>query len=204
VSSRQPPGLFLLFGVEMWERFSYYGMRAFLVLFLVSTAGGFGWSKQQAANLYGWYTGLVYLTPLFGGYLADRFLGTHRALIIGGIVIASGHFCLAVPAGQLLPRARAHHSRNGILQVQHLDHGGAALSAQRPAPRLRVYHLLHGDQQARRSAPSSAAIWPRASASAGTGASARLEWAWWQALLLPALQEALSARHRRRARGPGR
>ena len=82
----------------MWERFSYYGMRAFLVLFLVSTAGGFGWSKQEAANLYGWYTGLVYLTPLFGGYLADRFFGTHRALIIGGIVIAAGHFCLAVPS----------------------------------------------------------------------------------------------------------
>jgi len=93
---RQPPGLYLLFGVEMWERFSYYGMRAFLVLFLVSTAGGFGWSKQEAANLYGWYTGLVYLTPLFGGYLADRVLGTHRALIIGAIVIASGHFCLAL------------------------------------------------------------------------------------------------------------
>ena len=95
---KQPPGLFLLFGVEMWERFSYYGMRAFLVLFLVSTAGGFGWSKQEAANLYGWYTGLVYLTPLFGGYLADRFLGTHRALIIGSIVIAAGHFCLALPS----------------------------------------------------------------------------------------------------------
>jgi proton-dependent oligopeptide transporter, POT family len=93
---RQPPGLYLLFGVEMWERFSYYGMRAFLVLFLVSTAGGFGWSKQEAANLYGWYTGLVYLTPLFGGYLADRVLGTHRALIIGSVIIASGHFCLAV------------------------------------------------------------------------------------------------------------
>ncbi|HEX7597924.1 MAG TPA: peptide MFS transporter [Polyangia bacterium] len=95
-SSRQPPGLYLLFGVEMWERFSYYGMRAFLVLFLVSTAGGFGWSKQEATNLYGWYTGLVYLTPLIGGYLADRVLGTHRALIIGSVVIASGHFCLAI------------------------------------------------------------------------------------------------------------
>jgi POT family proton-dependent oligopeptide transporter len=95
---KQPPGLFLLFGVEMWERFSYYGMRAFLVLFLVSTAGGFGWSKQEASNLYGWYIGLVYLTPLLGGYLADRFLGTHRCIIIGSIVIASGHFCLAVPS----------------------------------------------------------------------------------------------------------
>jgi POT family proton-dependent oligopeptide transporter len=95
---RQPPGLYLLFGVEMWERFSYYGMRAFLVLFLVSASGGYGWTKEQASHLYGWYTGLVYLTPLIGGYLADRFLGTHRALVIGGSVIAAGHFCLAVPA----------------------------------------------------------------------------------------------------------
>lgn len=97
-AARQPPGLFLLFSVEMWERFSFYGMRAFLALFLISTAGGFGWSKEQASHLYAWYTGLVYLTPLLGGWLADRFLGTHRAIIVGGIVIASGHFCLAVPA----------------------------------------------------------------------------------------------------------
>jgi POT family proton-dependent oligopeptide transporter len=97
-TTRQPPGLFLLFGVEMWERFSFYGMRAFLTLFLISTAGGFGWSKEQASYLYGWYQGLVYLTPLLGGYLADRLIGTHRALIIGGIIIAAGHFCLAIPA----------------------------------------------------------------------------------------------------------
>jgi POT family proton-dependent oligopeptide transporter len=97
-SSKQPPGLFLLFGVEMWERFSFYGMRAFLTLFLISKAGGFGWSKEQASHLYGWYQGLVYLTPLLGGYLADRLIGTHRSIIIGAIIIASGHFCLAVPA----------------------------------------------------------------------------------------------------------
>ncbi len=96
--AKQPPGLFLLFSVEMWERFSFYGMRAFLTLFLISSAGGFGWSKEQASHLYGWYQGLVYLTPLLGGYLADRLIGTHRSIIIGGIIIASGHFCLAVPA----------------------------------------------------------------------------------------------------------
>jgi POT family proton-dependent oligopeptide transporter len=95
--TRQPRGLYLLFGVEMWERFSYYGMRAFLVLFLTSSDGGFGWSKEQASHLYGWYTGLVYLTPLLGGYLADRVLGTHKAIVIGSVVIATGHFCLAVP-----------------------------------------------------------------------------------------------------------
>jgi POT family proton-dependent oligopeptide transporter len=98
--ARQPPGLFLLFGVEMWERFSFYGMRAFLTLFLISNVGkgGFGWSKEDASHLYGWYQGLVYLTPLIGGWLADRVLGTHRSIIIGGIVIASGHFCLALPS----------------------------------------------------------------------------------------------------------
>jgi POT family proton-dependent oligopeptide transporter len=98
--ARQPPGLFLLFGVEMWERFSFYGMRAFLTLFLIGKVsnGGFGWSKEDASHLYGWYQGLVYLTPLIGGWLADRVLGTHRSIIIGGIVIASGHFCLALPS----------------------------------------------------------------------------------------------------------
>jgi POT family proton-dependent oligopeptide transporter len=96
-AEKQPRGLYLLFGVEMWERFSYYGMRAMLVLFLVSTTGEFGWTKQQAGVLYAWYTGLVYATGLFGGWIADRWLGTHRALICGSVLIASGHFCLAVP-----------------------------------------------------------------------------------------------------------
>jgi POT family proton-dependent oligopeptide transporter len=96
--ARHPPGLALLFVTEMWERFSYYGMRAILVLFLIaaSEAGGFGWSVQQASRLYGWYTGLVYLTPVIGGYLADWWLGTHRALVVGGGIIAAGHFCLAL------------------------------------------------------------------------------------------------------------
>ncbi len=97
MTERQPPGLALLFVTEMWERFSYYGMRALLVLFLITetSRGGFGWSAQAASQLYGWYTGLVYLTPILGGYLADRYLGTHRALVIGGSVIALGHFSLA-------------------------------------------------------------------------------------------------------------
>ncbi|MGN2391678.1 peptide MFS transporter [Pelomicrobium sp. G1] len=96
--ARHPPGLALLFVTEMWERFSYYGMRAILVLFLIAApeAGGFGWSVEQASRLYGWYTGLVYLTPVIGGYLADRWLGTHRALVAGGSIIAAGHFCLAL------------------------------------------------------------------------------------------------------------
>ena len=98
--SRQPDGLWVLFITEMWERFSYYGMRALLVLYLISaTSGdnpGFGWTESDAYKLYGWYTALVYLTPIFGGILADWFLGTHRSLVIGGWIIAAGHFCLAL------------------------------------------------------------------------------------------------------------
>jgi POT family proton-dependent oligopeptide transporter len=96
---KQPPGLFLLFGVEMWERFSFYGMKAMLVLFLTDVArGGFGWSKPAADRLYGLYGFCVYALPLGGGYLADRLIGTRRSMVIGGLIIAAGHFCLAVPS----------------------------------------------------------------------------------------------------------
>lgn len=91
-----PRGLGLLFVVEMWERFSYYGMRALLVLYLVNALN---WSDGDAARLYGAYTGLVYLTPLIGGYLADRLIGTRRSLVIGGVIIALGHFALAFGPG---------------------------------------------------------------------------------------------------------
>jgi len=89
-----PRGLGLLFMAEMWERFSYYGMRALLVLYLVNQLQ---WDKARAASLYGTYTMLVYLTPMIGGYLADRYIGTHRALLFGGLIIAAGHFVLAMP-----------------------------------------------------------------------------------------------------------
>ncbi|HET9595937.1 MAG TPA: peptide MFS transporter [Anaeromyxobacteraceae bacterium] len=89
-----PRGLGLLFVVEMWERFSYYGMRAILVPYLVQAAA---FRTADANNLYGTYTSLVYLTPLVGGYLADRVIGTRRSLVLGGGVIALGHFALALP-----------------------------------------------------------------------------------------------------------
>jgi proton-dependent oligopeptide transporter, POT family len=98
-----PKGLFLLFMTEMWERFSYYGMRALLVLYAVAATNaanpGLGWDSGQALTLYAWYTGLVYFTPLFGGWLADNFIGQRRAVIIGGIVMALGQFALASPLG---------------------------------------------------------------------------------------------------------
>ncbi len=95
-----PAGLFLLFLVEMWERFSYYGMRALLVLYLVTSATatnpGRGWSKEAASGLYGWYTGLAYLLPVLGGFIADKLIGTHRSMVVGSLIISLGHIALAV------------------------------------------------------------------------------------------------------------
>jgi POT family proton-dependent oligopeptide transporter len=87
-----PLGLYVLFGTEMWERFSYYGMRALLVLYLVDHHG---WQPEQSSGVYKWYTSLVYLTPLFGGFLADRFLGLRASIIAGGVLMAIGHFLMA-------------------------------------------------------------------------------------------------------------
>lgn len=87
-----PKGLFILFFTEMWERFSYYGMRALLVLYMVNY---FKWTQAEASTIYKWYTSLVYLTPLLGGYLADRYLGNKWAIVIGASLMAIGHFCMA-------------------------------------------------------------------------------------------------------------
>ena len=86
-----PKGLWVLFGTEMWERFNYYGMRAVLVLFMTKALL---FDKVFASNLYGSYTSLVYLTPLIGGYIADRYWGNQRSIIAGGIVMALGEFML--------------------------------------------------------------------------------------------------------------
>tara|TARA_B100001094_G_scaffold93172_1_gene89052 strand:- start:14068 stop:15618 length:1551 start_codon:yes stop_codon:yes gene_type:complete len=93
-----PSGLFVLFFTEMWERFSYYGMRAIFVLFLTSSImnEGWGWERDDALILYGWYTGLVYFTPLIGGVLADKFLGYRNAVVIGALVMALGHGSMAL------------------------------------------------------------------------------------------------------------
>ena len=93
-----PSGLYVLFFTEMWERFSYYGMRAILVLFLISsfTDGGWGWERGEALTLYGIYTGLVYITPIFGGLIADKVLGYRKAVIIGAFVMTLGHAAMAL------------------------------------------------------------------------------------------------------------
>ncbi len=97
-----PVGLYVLFFTEMWERFSYYGMRALLVLYLTSKTTdanpGVGWTQGEALALYGWYTALVYIMSIPGGILADKLLGQKKSVILGAILLVIGHSVLAVEA----------------------------------------------------------------------------------------------------------
>ncbi|MEM9991004.1 MAG: peptide MFS transporter [Bacteroidota bacterium] len=97
-----PIGLYVLFLTEMWERFSYYGMRAILVLFLVSKVDdvnpGYGWTDAEALSLYGTYTMLVYLASIPGGVLADKMLGQKKTVLLGGLLLVGGHSVLAIEA----------------------------------------------------------------------------------------------------------
>jgi len=93
VKEGHPKGLYLLFGVEMWERFSFYGMRVLLMLYMLKALE---FSTEKAGSVYGLYTGLVYLTPLLGGYIADRYWGQRRAILVGGVLMMLGHFAMAV------------------------------------------------------------------------------------------------------------
>ncbi len=106
-----PKALYTLFATEMWERFSYYGMRALLTLYLTAELikGGFGLDRESALAIYAIFTGLVYLTPILGGWVADKFLGKRKTVYIGGLVMAVGQFLLAASAflaDQLDPQTR--------------------------------------------------------------------------------------------------
>jgi len=89
---KHPKGLYFLFAVEMWERFGYYGMRSILVLYMVNYLL---FSTEKAGQIYGWYTGLVYLMPLLGGYIADRYLGARQCILFGAILMVLGYFAMA-------------------------------------------------------------------------------------------------------------
>ncbi|MGB8704628.1 MAG: oligopeptide:H+ symporter, partial [Gillisia sp.] len=95
-----PIGLYILFFTEMWERFSYYGMRAILVLYLISSTTkhnpGLGWTSAEAISLYGWYTMLVYVSSIPGGIIADKLLGQKKTVLLGGVILVLGHTILAV------------------------------------------------------------------------------------------------------------
>ena len=134
-----PPGLFVLFFTEMWERFSYYGMRALLIFYLTKH---WLYSDERASVIYGAYTALVYITPVIGGYLADRYLGQRKAVLFGAVLLAFGHFLMGVEgeggpgqpdAQRLLACTVLHHRRFGIPEGQYLGDRRPALPADRSA-----------------------------------------------------------------------
>ncbi len=114
-----PKGLYTLFATEMWERFSYYGMRSLLVLYLTAELvnGGFGLGREAALEIYAIFTGLVYLTPILGGWVSDNLLGQRKTVYVGGLVMAIGQFLLASGAfmsDSLDPATRAFLSNFGL------------------------------------------------------------------------------------------
>ncbi len=95
---KHPLGLYALFGTEMWERFSFYSMLALFTLYLQDPKEGFGWTSGQATGLYANYLMFVYASPLIGGWIADKFTGYRRAVMIGGFFFMAGHGLLSIPA----------------------------------------------------------------------------------------------------------
>ena len=152
-----PRGLFTLFLTELWERFSYYGMRAILLLYMVApvAAGGLGLDNVKAASIYGAYTGSVYFATIPGGWIADRLLGLRRAVLVGGILIALGHYCLfgAGTPRAVLRRPRSDRAGHGPAEGQRqLDRRPALHRGDDPA-RRGLLHLLYGDQHGRPRSP---------------------------------------------------
>ena len=165
-----PRGLTFLFATEMWERFSYYGMRALLVLYMVKflllpehadAVIGLGAFKQLlesmfgplgtqpfASHIYGLYTGLVYLTPLFGGILADRVLGQHRTILLGAALMAIGHFMMAFEPLFLFALTMLILG-NGAFKPNMSAQVGGLYAPGRPAPRSRLFDLLCRHQSRR-------------------------------------------------------
>ena len=147
-----PRGLATLFFTEMWERFSYYGMRALLILYMTHkiAEGGLGFNDAKAGAIYGLYTAMVYLLCLAGGWMADRITGQRRAVLIGGILIAARR---VLPGGArrtaVLCRPGAADDGHRAAEGQREHHRGPTLRAGRSAARFRFLHLLHGHQPGR-------------------------------------------------------
>ena len=188
-----PRGLSTLFFTEMWERFSYYGMRALLILFMTTpaAAGGLGFNTAKAGPIYALYVSSVYLLSLPGGWMADRVLGLRRTVFVGGVIIMMRpHLPRDAVDHHVLSGPRADLGRHRAAQAQHERAGRHALRARRRATGRGVLDLLHGHQHRRvHRAADHAGGWRRARASAGsssrpasgptrpgTGASARRRW----------------------------
>ena len=138
-NSGHPKGLYVLFATEMWERFNYYGMRAILIYFMTDALL---YSKPFASNLYGGYTSLIYLTPLIGGFIADRYWGNRNSIIVGGLVMAFAEFILFFCASlyksspevsSILVLCWAWYDDRGkrFFQTQYLFHGRTVICSRR-------------------------------------------------------------------------
>ena len=147
-----PRGLSTLFFTEMWERFSYYGMRALLLLYMTAplAAGGLGFDAAQGGAIYGLYTSMAYMAALPGGWIADRLIGQRRAVLYGGIIIASGHFSMAIPSmatfylGLVLIVIGTGLLKGNVSVIV-----GQLYAPAGHAPRRRLLDLLHGHQPRR-------------------------------------------------------
>ena len=182
-----PRGLSTLFFIEMWERFSYYGMRAFLILYMVAplASGGLGFSDKDAASIYGTYTGSVWGMAILGGIVADRFLGQFKAVLVGGSVIALGHFTLAF---KTLPSFYVGLVLivigTGLLKPNASTLVGSLYEPGDRAPRRGLLDLLHGDQHRRVPGPIIAGYlaqrvdWHAGFAAAGVGMAIGLVQYW--------------------------
>jgi dipeptide/tripeptide permease len=147
-----PAGLYVLFFTEMWERFSYYGMRAILSLYMARSLAdanpGLGYDAGTSLAIYGWYTMLVYVVSIPGGILADKFIGQKRSVFLGGLTLVVGQSILAVDSiYAFYTGSGPDHPGRGGPQAQYLHHGRGALQTGRHSPGPGFYHLLHWDQR---------------------------------------------------------
>ena len=145
-----PKGLYVLFFTEMWERFSYYGMRAILVLYLVQATTeqnpGLGWTDMEALSLYGWYTMLVYVASIPGGIIADRLLGQKKSVIVGAILLVIGHSVLAIEQLWAFYTGLGFIIAGvGMLKPNISTMVGWTLWKRRHSKRQRIYYFLYRD-----------------------------------------------------------
>ncbi len=143
-----PPQLARLFSIEMWERFGFYGMRVLLVLYLVNH---FLLADHQANGIVGGYLSLVYLTPVVGGFLADHYLGSKRAVKFGAIMMAIGYFTLCFGGDQAKPYAVIDGARYAVSEIQHggsvMDQGTKVQSIAMNGQHLTLHGLPDGSMQ---------------------------------------------------------
>ena len=140
-SGGHPKGLYALFATEMWERFSFYSMLALFTLYLRDPAQGFGWTAAEATGLYANYLMFVYASPLIGGFIADRFTGYRKAVMIGGVFFMLGHGLLSIPLSGGLSRVTCWLSETASLN--RTSRRWSAIFTRRSHVKDRAYNIFY-------------------------------------------------------------